>query len=125
MLKGRPCGDVHGTDNQLGQGKRSLYGPIFPTSRAILARVTPPTSYYRQLAGSAANFALGTKGLPKGHRDQSGITKPVDPFTVFLLFLPKLCPFLDISLNAAPRYTMNARGSPQADMVLSESPTLN
>ena len=43
MLEGRPCGDVHGTDNRLGQGERSLYGPIFPTPRAILACVTPPT----------------------------------------------------------------------------------
>ena len=43
MLKGLPCGDVHGTDNRLGPGERSLYGPIFPTSRAILPRVTPPT----------------------------------------------------------------------------------
>ena len=69
MLKGRPCGDVHGMDRRLGQGERSLYGPIFPTPRATLARVIPPTVYYRQSAGYAANFALGTKGFAKGHRD--------------------------------------------------------
>ena len=77
MLKGRLCGDVHGTVNRLGQGKGSLYGPIFLTSRAISARVTPPTAYYRLLECSAANFALGTKGLPRGHGDQSGIPRPI------------------------------------------------
>ena len=76
MLKGRLCGDVHGTVNRLGRGKRSLYGPIFPTSRAISARVTPPTAYYRLLECSAANFALGTKGLPKGHGDKQGYPGP-------------------------------------------------
>ena len=45
-VKGRPCGDVHGTDSRLDQGKRSLCGPILPSTRAALARVTPPTSYY-------------------------------------------------------------------------------
>ena len=85
MLKGRPCGDVYGTDNRLGQGERSICGPIFPTLRAILARVTPPTSYYHPSAGSAANFALGTKGLPNGHRDQSG------PIIQCRLNLDKVC----------------------------------
>ena len=47
MLKGRPCGDVYGTDNRLGQGVRSLFGPIFPTPRSTLANVTPLTVYYR------------------------------------------------------------------------------
>ena len=82
MLKGRPCGDAHGTGSRPGQGERSLYGPIFPTLQAILARITPPTAYYRRLAGFAANFALGTKGLLKGHSDQSGIPRPVNPLTV-------------------------------------------
>ena len=63
--------------NQLGQGERSLSGPIFPVPRAKLARGTPPTAYYRQSADSAANFALGLSGLPRGHRDQSGITRPL------------------------------------------------
>ena len=94
MLEGRPCSDVHRMDNQLDQGERSLYGPIFPTPQAILARVILPTVYYRNSAGSAANFALGTKGLPKSHRDQSRIPRPVNPFTVFLLFPPELCFFL-------------------------------
>ena len=35
-------------------------------------------------AGSAANFALGTEGLPMCHRDQSGIPRAVNPFTFFL-----------------------------------------
>ena len=62
--------------NQLGQGERSLSGPFFPTPQAKLARGTPPTTYYRQSAGSAANFALGLTGLPRGHRDQSRIPRP-------------------------------------------------
>ena len=62
--------------NRLGQGERSLSGPIFPTPRAKLARGTPPTAYNCQSAGSAANFALGLSGLPRGHRDQSGIPRP-------------------------------------------------
>ena len=57
--------------NRLGQGERSLNGPIFPNQQAKLARGTPPTAYYRQSAGSAANFALGLSGLPRGHKDQS------------------------------------------------------
>ena len=32
--------------NRLGQGERSLNGPFFPTPRARLAHVTPPTVYY-------------------------------------------------------------------------------
>ena len=55
--------------NRLSQGERSLSGPIFPTPRAKLARCTTPTTYYRQSASSAANFALGLTGLPRGHRD--------------------------------------------------------
>ena len=41
-----------------------------------MARGTPPTVYYRRSAGSAANFAQGLSGLPRGHKDQSGITRP-------------------------------------------------
>ena len=51
--------------NRLGQGERSLCGPIFPTPQAKLARGTPPTPYFSQSAGSAANFALGLSGLPR------------------------------------------------------------
>ena len=61
--------------NRLGQGERSLNGPIFLTPRVKLARGTPPTAYYLQLAGSAANFALGLSCLPRGRGDQSGIPR--------------------------------------------------
>ena len=44
--------------NQLGQGERSLSGPVFPTPRAKLARGTPPTAYYHQLTGSSAKGSL-------------------------------------------------------------------
>ena len=63
--------------NRLGQGERSLSGPIFPTPRAKLACGTPPTAYYHQSVGSATNFALGLTGFPRGHRDQSGIPRPL------------------------------------------------
>ena len=62
--------------NRLGQGERSLSGPIFLTPQAKLARGTPPTAYYRQSAGSAANFVLGLLGLPRNHKDQLGIPRP-------------------------------------------------
>ena len=59
--------------NRLGQGEGSLNGPIFPTPRAELAHVTPPTAYYRQSVGSAANFALGPTGLPRGHEQTNRV----------------------------------------------------
>ena len=59
-----------------GQGERSLSGPIFLAPRAKLAHCTPPTAYYRQSPGSAANFALGLLGLPIGQKDQSGMPRP-------------------------------------------------
>ena len=37
---------------------------------------TPPTTYYHQTVGSAANFALDLSGLPRGHWDQSGVPRP-------------------------------------------------
>ena len=122
MLKGRLCGDVHGTDNQLGQGERSLDGPIFPTSRAILARVTPPTAYYHLSAGSAANFALSTKGLPKGHRYQSGIPRPGSPFMSFSLFPSKGS--FSFFISQPPLYIIRRRGVSQTRMVLSEPSAL-
>ena len=62
--------------NRLGQGERSLSGPIFPT----------PIAYYRQSAGSASNFALGLSGLPRGYRDQSGIPRPMLTCVFCVLF---------------------------------------
>ena len=78
--------------NRLGQGEGSLNGPIFPTPRAELAHVTPPTAYYCQPAGLAANFALGLTGLPRGHertnRVYPGHAKPGPGFLGMLS--PKL-----------------------------------
>ena len=49
--------------NRLGQGERSLSGPIFPAPRAKLdvAHRRPRTTTNRQ--DSAANFALGPFGF--------------------------------------------------------------
>ena len=81
--------------SRLDRGERSLGGPFFPTPQAPLARVTLPTANYRHSSGSAANFALGTKGWPRGHFDQPGIPRPsMDPVWVssFSVLFPATFP---------------------------------
>ena len=68
---------VHGKRQPTGQRGEVPKLTYFPNPASKLgAHGTPPTAYYCQSAGSAANFALGLSGLPRGHKDQLGISRP-------------------------------------------------
>ena len=75
-VKGGPCGIAHGKGQPTGPRGEVPKWTYFPHPASKIGSWHTPTAYYRQSAGSAADFALGLTGLPRDHRDQSGKLRP-------------------------------------------------